>query len=81
MLENAKVERSLRAPFTFSSARIPIGAEISFTRDESKKAKVVSDKKAEYMGKKYSLSALALMFLNELGYNMESRAGAGLFQI
>ena len=78
--ENAKIEKSLRTPFTFSSANIPVGAEITFTRDENKIAKVISDKKVEYEGEEYSLSALALKFFNELGYNWKAVSGPASFK-
>lgn len=78
--ENAKVEKSLRTPFTFSSANIPAGAEITFTRDDTKKATVISDKKVEYEGEEYSLSALAQKLIEELGYHWKSVQGPAYFE-
>ena len=78
--ENAKVEKSLRTPFTFSSASIPLGTEITFTRDENKIAKVISDKKVEYEGEEYSLSALAQKLIEELGYHWKSVQGPAYFE-
>ena len=51
-----------RGRFNFELAKIPLGAEIYFSRDENKKAKVVdlhSAKSIEYNGTKASLSTSA----------------------
>lgn len=48
-----------RKPLTFTEYGIPIGAELVYIKDENIKCKVVSDKKVEFEGKEYSLSALA----------------------
>lgn len=79
--ENSRIEKLVRTSnFTFSSVDIPVGAEISFARDNSKKAKVISDKKVEYNGKEYSLSKLALRFYNELGYDWKAVSGTASFE-
>ena len=78
--ENAKVEKSLRTPFTFSSANIPVGAEITFTRDDTKKATVISDKKVRYEEEEYSLSALAQKMIEELGYHWKAVQGPAYFE-
>lgn len=54
----------IRPIFRFSMIGVPVGAEVSFTRDESIKAKVLDNNKIEYQGQEYSLSALAKILLN-----------------
>lgn len=53
--------------FRFSLAGIPIGANIAFKDDPSKKAVVISDKKVRYEGGTYSLSALANVLTGKEG--------------
>lgn len=56
-----------RGRFNFELAKIPLGAEIYFSRDENKKAKVVdlhSAKSIEYNGAKTSLSTSAQEILS-----------------
>ncbi|MCL1892076.1 MAG: GIY-YIG nuclease family protein [Alphaproteobacteria bacterium] len=78
--ENEKIEKEIRRDkFTFSSADVPIGAEIIFTRDETKKCVVASDQQVEYEGRRYSISPIALRFLKEAGYNWKSAQGAAFF--
>lgn len=56
-LNQARAEKRTR--FKFKTADIPIGAELVFSRDENKKAKVVDDGSIEYNGKITSLSTSA----------------------
>jgi hypothetical protein len=65
--ENILVGRKIRENFTFSVAKIPIGAELVFTRDENEKCRVISNNKVEYKGKEYSLSPLANELLSKRG--------------
>jgi PAS domain-containing protein len=51
--------RAMRSIFRFSMVNIPNGAELVFSRDENKKAKVVDDRAIEFNGKITSLSASA----------------------
>ena len=51
--------RERRSIFKFSLANIPIGAELVFSRDESKKATVFDDRNIEFNGQKTSLSTSA----------------------
>ena len=44
---------------TFEEYEIPLGSELVYTKDPSIKCRVVSDKKVEFEGKTYSISALA----------------------
>jgi hypothetical protein len=54
---------SLRSRFDFETYEIPIGSEIYFSRDESIKAKVLSNNAVELDGKKTSLSKSAQKLL------------------
>lgn len=51
--------RNKKKPFSFTECGIPVGAEIEFIDDPAEKAVVASDKKVEYKGKQFSLTALA----------------------
>jgi len=58
--------RKIRSRFNFEMVKIPIGAELYFSRDESIKAKVISTRAAnsiEFNGKKTSLSRSAQKIL------------------
>lgn len=80
VVDDNKTEKKLRSAFTFSGAKIPVGSEIAFTRDENKKAKVISDKKVEYEGKEYSLSLLAQSLFEQIGYHWKSVQGPAYFK-
>lgn len=51
--------RTRRAVFNFKMVNIPIGAELSFVRDENIKARVLDNRYVEYNGEKMSLSEAA----------------------
>ncbi len=51
--------RARRSVFKFSMVKIPVGAELIFSRDENKKAKVIDDRAIEFNGKITSLSTSA----------------------
>jgi len=55
--------RARRSVFKFSMVDIPIGAELVFSRDENKKAKVIDDRAIEFDGAKTSLSTSAQKIL------------------
>lgn len=75
----AAQENARRSNFTFSAVDIPIGAELVYADDETKKCKVVDDKKVEFEGKQYSLSGLALKFRTEAGYKTVAVQGTSYF--
>ena len=52
-----------RSWLRFGEIGIPLGAELVFTRDSSKKCRVVEDRKVEYEGERLALSALATKLL------------------
>ena len=55
--------RKIREKFNFNMAKIPVGAELIFSRDENIKAKVIDNHSVEYDGKKTSLSNSAQKIL------------------
>lgn len=59
--EKKEVEekRKVRSKFDFKKFGIPVGAEITYSRDPSIRAKVLPDNKIELNGKKVSLSPAA----------------------
>ena len=58
-------ERSRRSNFKFSSANVPVGASLTFVRDETIVATVVDDKNVEINGLTTSLSQSALDILTK----------------
>ena len=81
---NEKISRIDKAEhtkrFPFAKYNIPIGAELSFTRNKEKKCKVIDGDDVEFEGKRYSLSKLALKLINELGYNWKYARGPSFFE-
>lgn len=55
--------RKIREKFNFDMAKIPVGAELIFSRNENIKAKVLDNHSVEYNGKKTSLSNSAQKIL------------------
>lgn len=55
--------RARRSAFKFSMVDIPVGAELIFSRDENKKAKVIDDHSVEFDGEITSLSTSAQKIL------------------
>jgi len=55
--------RKIREKFNFNMAKIPVGAELVFSRDENIKAKVLDNHSIEHDGKKTSLSSSAQAIL------------------
>ena len=64
-----------RGPFRFSLAKVPIGAELKFIRDENKSCRVVDDRSVDYNGQVTSLSAAASQLLQEMGWKSPQVAG------
>ena len=55
--------RTRRAAFNFKMVEIPVGAELVFSRDETKKAKVIDNRSIEFQGESTSLSSAAQKIL------------------
>lgn len=72
-LERAKQRRpNLR----LEALGIPVGAELTFTRDSQQIAKVLAGNRVEFEGETMSLSAAALVALHRLGYTTPTAQGA-----
>lgn len=66
--------------FSFASIDIPVGTELTFTRNPEIKCKVIPDDKVEFENNQYSLSGLADKLLTDLGYNWKSVQGSNFFE-
>lgn len=51
--------RERRATFNFKMIEVPIGSTLTFTRDEEVTCKVLDNRRVEYKGESYSLTAAA----------------------
>ena len=60
-------EQSIRERFRFSLANVPVGATLTFSKDDAITAKVIDDRQIEFEGKITSTSAAALKLLNRAG--------------
>ena len=79
-IEDKQLKNIVRSKrFPFKECGIPVGAELSFTRDDRKKARVTADDRVEYEGQIYSLSSLAKKLLQEQGYNWKAVSGPSFF--
>ena len=62
--------------FRMSQAEVPVGATLTFARDESVRATVVDDTTIDFEGKRTSLSNAALIAIRRLGYEWKAIQGA-----
>ena len=65
--------------FRFEDCEIPVGSQLHFSKDESITCTVISSKKVRYNEQEYSLSALSLELLHEMGYRWASARGAAFW--
>ena len=75
----AKVNAARGGKYSFKDAGIPLGAELIFAQDETKKCAVVADSKVEYGGEHYSLTALARKLRVASGYGNYNVPGPRCF--
>lgn len=61
--------------FNFSLVQIPVGATLTFIRDDSVTCRITSDNRIEFEGDQHSLSSAALIATNRMGFNWKSIAG------
>ena len=80
--EQEAIEKSSkkRPPFSFRKAKIDNREVLTFSKDESKTAIVVSDRKIKFNGERTSLSKSAKEILNEMGYKSQAVAGPDYWQ-
>lgn len=74
-LEALHREQSRRDVFRFSMVDIPIGATLTFSKDETITARVVDDKKVEFEGLVMSTSGAAVKVLQRLGGKLTQAQG------
>mgnify|MGYP001166814577 FL=1 len=67
--------RAIREAFNFHMVDIKPGSELTFLRDENEKAIVLDRKKIKHRDQETSLSAAALLLLNEMGSTRTTVAG------
>lgn len=72
-LERAKQRRPY---LRLEALGIPIGAELTFTRDSQQTATVLPGNRVEFQGKTMSLSAAALQALHSLGHTTPTAQGS-----
>jgi len=74
--EEALVEaRKRRTKFTFSSAGVPVGATLVFSKGDGYTATVLDDSRIDFRGEVTSLSASAAAIMKELGYTWVATQG------
>ena len=76
---NKQQKLSSKKRFDFEKYGIPEGAELTFTRNQSKKCTVVKGGNVSYNGTIYSPSKLALELMKEQGYNWKYIQGPAFF--
>lgn len=64
--------------FRMSQAQIPIGAKLTFIRDDKVIATVLDDAAIEFEGQRMTVSKAALIVMRRLGYGWQSIQG-GLY--
>lgn len=80
VIMDENLPKGYKKRFSFSYVNIPIGSELTYTRDENIKCKVINDCEIEYNNKKYSLSRLADELLTLSGYNWKGVTGPLYFK-
>ncbi len=65
--------------FRFSQAEVPVGATLTFSRDESQTATVIDDNSIAFRDHQTSLSHSALEIMRELGYNWKTIDGTSFW--
>lgn len=67
--------REQRGRFNFRMVEIPVGAVLTFTKDENVTCTVAAHNKVEFEGEIMSLSAAALIAVHRLGYSWNAVSG------
>ena len=68
-------EQSRREQFRFSMVDVPVGATLTFSKDETVTALVVDDKRIEFEGVITSTSAAATKLLHRRGWTLRAAQG------
>lgn len=72
--------RKKRGNFSFDLVNIPIGAILTFSKDDTLTCTVIDDKKIEFEDSQSSLSKSALEIVHRLGYTWKAVAGPDYWQ-
>lgn len=72
--------RTRRANFNFEMVKIPVDAELQFTRDENVFCRVVDERKVEFDGEVMSLSTAAQKALKKMGLYWKAVQGPQFWQ-
>ncbi|KHS41593.1 GIY-YIG nuclease family protein [Novosphingobium subterraneum] len=75
--ERAEIEqtRTRREVRTFKSLNVPVGAQLTFTKDDAITCTVVSDRKVLFEGQIMSATAAALAVVRQMGYDWKTVNG------
>lgn len=75
--ERAEIEqtRTRREVRTFKSLNVPVGAQLTFTKDDAITCTVVSDRKVQFEGQTMSATAAALAVVRQMGYDWKTVSG------
>lgn len=68
-------EQSRREQFRFSMVNVPVGATLTFSKDDTVTAKVIDDKRIEFEGNITSTSAAATKLLHRRGWTLKAAQG------
>ena len=79
-LQRAVATEERRARLRFSELGIPVGAVLTFTKDQDFTCTVVADGKVEFGGQTLSPSASALLVVRRLGYQWAAVSGSDYWQ-
>jgi hypothetical protein len=74
--ESVEKAKKRRSKINLQAINIPVGAELVFSRDPTKTAKVIDEKQVEFDGEITSLSASALKILKGMGYTSDNVSGS-----
>lgn len=75
--ERAEINRTRarRDVRTFKTLNVPVGARLTFTKDDTITCTVVSDRRVDFQGQTMSATAAALAVIREMGYDWKSLSG------
>lgn len=71
-IEQTRTRREIR---TFKSLNVPLGAQLTFTKDDAFTCTVVSDRKVQFEGQTMSATAAALAVVRQMGYDWKTVNG------
>lgn len=74
-LDALKKAKKRRDRFSFKMVDVPIGSELTFSKDDAFACRVVSNNTVDFEGRIMSLSASALEVIQRLGYSWTAVSG------